>query len=95
MSYIGSLNNECPINEAFCDPINLRKRDRGEMVFQKDDPENYTTPHHFPNYLCEYQPMNPLPPTPPHESYNNYPRSKLLKCDTFACKPHTSKYYKN
>jgi len=77
MAYNPIQTNECPINEAFSDPINARKIANGETVFQKYDPNADTQPQHFPNYLCDYSPRFPQPPKP-GQNYNHYPRSNLM-----------------
>lgn len=83
MAYNPIHTNPAPIDEAFPDPINARKRACGQMVFTKYQPNVYTQPQHFPNYLSQYSPRHPIPPKA-NQSWSNYPRSNL-KCAEFKC----------
>jgi len=77
MAYNPIYTNASPINEAFPDPIYERKVANDEITFRKYNPNEYTQPLHFPNYLTCYTPNHPIPPVPPTQSYNYYPRSNL------------------
>ena len=76
MAYNPIHTNACPIDEAFSDPINARKKANGQMVFQKHQPNVYTKPQRFPTYLSNYTPNFPPPPGP-GQNFDHYPRSNL------------------